>query len=76
MRVWHLNDSKVERGKRVDRHEHIGHGHVAIEAFRAIVNEPKFKHVPKILETPKEASPDGRPWDVVNLETLRNLVRR
>jgi deoxyribonuclease-4 len=75
VRVLHLNDSKVERGRRVDRHEHIGHGHVALDAFEVIVNHPKFKRVPKVLETPKQDAPDGRPWDAVNLETLRRLVK-
>jgi deoxyribonuclease-4 len=76
VRVLHLNDSKVPRGKRVDRHTHIGHGHVALDAFETIVNHPKLKKLPKVLETPKEgAAADGRPWDAVNLETLRGLVR-
>lgn len=76
VKVWHLNDSKTPRGSRVDRHEHIGHGHVALEAFGVIVEHPQFKRVPKILETPKEPHPDGRPWDTVNLETLRGLQHR
>lgn len=76
VRVWHLNDSKVPRGSRVDRHAHIGRGYVALEAFGVIVNEPRFKQVPKILETPKDEADDGRAWDLVNLETLRGLLRR
>ncbi len=74
VKVLHVNDSKVERGRRVDRHEHIGHGHVSLDAFRVLCR--KFKGVPKILETPKADAPDGRPWDTVNLETLRGLVVR
>lgn len=69
----HVNDSKVERGKRVDRHAHIGQGHVSLGAFRVICR--KFKAVPKILETPKEDAPDGTPMDTVNLEKLRELVK-
>ncbi|MDX1564360.1 MAG: deoxyribonuclease IV, partial [Phycisphaeraceae bacterium] len=72
--VWHLNDSKVPLGSRVDRHEHIGHGHLSLEAFEVIVNHPAFLQKPKILETPKQTAPDGRPWDTVNLETLRGLM--
>ena len=75
VRVIHLNDSKVPRGKRVDRHEHIGRGHVNLEAFRIIINHHKFLSVPKILETAKENAPDGRPWDTVNLEALHALIR-
>lgn len=72
----HMNDSKIERGKRVDRHEHIGHGYVSLDAFRVIVNHRKFKKVPKILETAKEDHDSGQPWDKVNLETLRGLVKK
>ena len=73
IKVLHVNDSKVERGKRVDRHEHIGHGHVSTDAFAVLCR--KFKKVPKILETPKAESPDGRPWDLVNIETLESLMQ-
>lgn len=76
IRVIHLNDSKTPRGSRVDRHEHIGHGHVALEAFAVIVKQKQFKSIPKILETPKAEAPDGRPWDTVNLEVLQGLTRR
>ncbi|MEX0653978.1 MAG: deoxyribonuclease IV [Phycisphaeraceae bacterium] len=75
VRVLHINDSKTPLGSRVDRHEHIGHGHIALDAFEAILNEPAFRDVPKILETPKADAPDGRPWDAVNLETLHGLLR-
>lgn len=72
----HINDSKTPRGSRVDRHEHIGKGHVALDAFRVIVNHAHLKQVPKILETPKEDAPDGRPWDAINLEVLRGLMTK
>ncbi len=75
VRAMHLNDSKTPRASRVDRHEQIGHGHVAVDAFRVIVRHRKLRHVPKILETPKGTTPDGREWDAVNLATLRGLVR-
>ena len=62
------------RASRVDRHAHIGHGQVSLDAFRIIVNEPHFARVPKILETPRENAPDGRPWDAINLQALRSLI--
>jgi deoxyribonuclease-4 len=71
--VWHLNDSKKPLGSRVDRHEHIGLGTIGLEGFGPIVKDKRFKHVPKILETPKEKHPDGRDWDEVNVETLMGL---
>jgi deoxyribonuclease-4 len=49
--AFHLNDSKKERGSRVDRHEHIGQGAVALEVFRALMLDVRFRAVPKILET-------------------------
>ena len=73
VKVWHLNDSKKPLGSRVDRHEHIGRGEIGEDGFRPIVRDKLWKDVPKVLETAKEESPDGRPWDAVNLETLHNL---
>jgi deoxyribonuclease IV len=37
IRAFHLNDSKRELGSRVDRHEHIGHGHLGLEPFRHLL---------------------------------------
>jgi len=67
----HLNDSKVPLDSRVDRHENIGNGKIGIEAFRFVMNEPRFAKIPKVLETPK-----GKEMaeDVVNMNTLRALV--
>jgi deoxyribonuclease-4 len=71
----HMNDSKVECNRRVDRHAHIGHGYVSQDAFSVLINHTRLKKVPKILETAKGEAPDGRPWDVVNLEALQSLQR-
>ena len=67
----HLNDSKRDLGSRVDRHEHIGKGYVGLEAFRMLVNDPRLRSVPMLLETPKGA--DMRE-DVENLALLRDLI--
>ena len=40
--VLHVNDSKTPFGSRVDRHEHIGRGGMGLEAFRRILNHPRF----------------------------------
>ena len=74
VKVLHLNDSKTPLGSRVDRHEHIGLGHVSIDAFGVIMKNKYFKKIPKILETPKQDAPDGRPWDEINLDILRGLA--
>lgn len=73
LKVFHLNDSKKPCGSRVDRHEHIGRGHIGLEPFRRIVNDPRFQKTPMILETPKEDA-DGTEMDPVNLATLRGLI--
>ena len=75
IRAWHLNDSKRELGSRVDRHAHIGHGHLGLEPFRNILNDPRFAEIPMYLETPKEKDEHGEDWDAVNLRTLRGLVK-
>jgi len=75
VRAIHINDSKTPRGSRVDRHAHIGHGHIPLEVFATVVNHPVLSRVPKVLETPKEKAPDGRDWDEVNLQVLRGLVQ-
>ncbi len=79
LRAFHLNDSKTPLGSRVDRHEHIGDGFIGLEAFRRLVNDPRFQHVPMLLETAKgDGKPTGPiapdPLDVRNLSTLRALA--
>ncbi|MCC7518690.1 MAG: deoxyribonuclease IV [Verrucomicrobiae bacterium] len=67
---FHFNDSKCGLGSRVDRHEHIGKGHIGLDPFREILRTRAFHSTPKILETPKDAS--GRA-DTNNLKALRSL---
>jgi deoxyribonuclease-4 len=79
LKVFHLNDSKKPLGSRVDRHEHIGKGLVGLDAFRRLVNDPRFRGLPMLLETPKtEGRPPGviqvDPLDAKNLATLRGLM--
>ncbi len=74
VRVWHLNDSCRERGSRVDRHAGIGAGRMGLEPFRHLVNDPRFRDLPMILETPK-GTEDGEDLDVRNARILRQLVR-
>ena len=72
VRVWHLNDSRRERGSRVDRHEAIGRGRMGLEPFRLVVNDRRFAAVPMVLETPK-GQVEGEDLDAINLRTLRQL---
>lgn len=73
LRALHLNDSRRGPGSRADRHEHIGKGALGLTPFRLLLNDPRFQHLPMILETPK--GPDMREdWE--NLAVLRSLVGR
>jgi deoxyribonuclease-4 len=81
LKAFHLNDSKRPLGSRVDRHEHIGQGCLGLEPFRRIVNDPRFRGLPMLLETPKaEGKAKGAievdPLDERNLNTLRGLLSR
>ena len=69
--AFHLNDSKTDFNSRVDRHAGIGEGKIGREAFRHIVNDPRFANHPGCLETPKSADLHE---DVENLATLRSLL--
>jgi deoxyribonuclease-4 len=69
--VFHFNDSKYDLGSRRDRHAHIGEGYVGLEGFRLIVNDPRFKGTPMLLETPKSKDMHE---DIENLARLRALV--
>jgi len=81
LKVFHMNDSKKPLGSRVDRHTHIGEGYVGLEAFRRIVNDPRFRDMPMLLETPKTelraaSAVQVDPLDEKNLNTLRGLLDR
>lgn len=71
LRLFHVNDSKHPLGSRRDRHEHLGQGTLGVEPFRRLMNDERFRLVPKLLETPKQGDPQA--FDVMNLEFLRGL---
>ena len=75
IKAFHLNDSKKDFGSRVDRHEHIGRGKLGLAAFDHLLNDRRFGHSPMYLETPKGINDDGEDWDVVNVRTLRGLLK-
>ncbi len=67
---FHLNDSKTPLGSNVDRHEHIGKGEIGLKAFELLVNDPRFKEHPMILETP-----GAEEFYEENLKVLRKLLK-
>jgi deoxyribonuclease-4 len=69
--AFHLNDSRKPLGSRVDRHEHIGDGEIGIEAFAFVLNDERFRGIPKVIETPKTVEHES---DRRNLTLLRSLI--
>lgn len=69
--AFHLNDSLKPLGSRVDRHEHIGKGHLGTETFRRLLHDPRFFGIPMCLET--DPGPDSK--DIAaDLVTLKGLL--
>jgi deoxyribonuclease-4 len=66
----HLNDSRSERGSRVDRHEHLGAGRIGPAGLRRVLTHPGLRHVVTYLETP--GMDEG--YDAVNLARARSIA--
>lgn len=69
----HCNDSKVEFEAHKDRHQHLGHGFIGVDAFKYIVEHPKLQHIDLILETPftGEEEKGSREEDIALLKKYR-----
>lgn len=67
----HVNDSKKGLGYRVDRHEHLGKGHLGFDAFASLMRDERLREVPLVLETPKDETLED---DVVNLTALLRVA--
>jgi len=72
VRVWHCNDAKAARGSRLDRHQHIGKGHLGLATFRRLLNDPRLAHAAFLAETPIDQPGDDRR----NVAALKRLVNR
>jgi deoxyribonuclease-4 len=70
VRAVHFNDSKADYNSRVDRHWHIGLGHIGADALRRVAQHPKLAHAAFLLETPQDEQAD----DERNLAVLRAFV--
>jgi len=75
LHFFHINDSAKPLGSKVDRHAHLGEGHVGKEALRQLVNDPAFTDHGMVLETAKEKR-DGIAMDEINLNFLRSLASK
>src|SRR5712675_2527884 len=78
---FHVNDSKIPLGGRVDRHEHIGKGKIGAEAFRRFLMHRRLSALPPeglagrafLAETPIDDPGDDRRnvaalWDFAGLK--------
>ncbi len=68
--AFHVNDSKTEFNSKKDRHEHIGEGKIGLLFFKKLLNDNRFKNVPKIIETPLTEEKSE-----YNLKILKSLIR-
>jgi len=79
--VFHVNDSKIPLGGKVDRHEHIGKGKIGAAAFERLLRHARLSSVPPegllgrafLLETPIEDPGDDRKnvarlWELAGVE--------
>jgi deoxyribonuclease-4 len=75
---FHLNDSADALGSNKDRHVLIGDGLIGIEPFRWLLQDPRSKDVPLVLETPQrnydiaDDDPSPDPYDVKMMELLQS----
>ncbi|KAJ7684281.1 xylose isomerase-like protein [Mycena polygramma] len=74
LRGMHLNDSKTECDSKKDRHENIGMGHIGIQGFHHILNDPRFQDIPLILETPSFEKPEVWAAEIAALNGLSGVA--
>ncbi|HED03583.1 MAG TPA: deoxyribonuclease IV, partial [Candidatus Fraserbacteria bacterium] len=56
--------------------EHIGRGYIGLDGFRLLVNHPRLRALPFVLETPKEVDETDKldsKADPINLAAVRAL---
>jgi len=76
---FHLNDSDGPLGSNRDRHMLIGEGKIGATVFGWLLNDPRSRNVPLILETPQstaevaEDDASADPWDARMVALLGSL---
>ena len=68
----HINDAKFGLNSKKDRHANIGQGEIGLEGFKYLINHPKLKNIPFILETPITGNIKE---DIKDIKILRKLVK-
>lgn len=70
VKCFHINDSKTECNSHKDRHANLGQGKIGLEVIKKLVNHPKFKQLPFILETPAMGTIKGGKKEISKLKKL------
>jgi deoxyribonuclease-4 len=68
--MLHFNDSKSERGSRLDRHEHLGAGRIGVAGLGHILRHPGLAHATYYLETP--GMDEG--YDAINVARAHDIA--
>lgn len=71
LRAIHLNDSKGELNSNLDRHQHIGLGHIGPAGISAFVRQSATRTLPFIMETPI----DDERGDEENMKAVARLIK-
>jgi len=66
----HFNDSKSERGSRLDRHEHLGAGMIGVTGLRHVLLHAALPHAAYFLETP--GMDEG--YDAINIARAHDIA--
>lgn len=71
LELWHINDSRDEFDSGHDRHANIGQGKISIDEFKVLLNHPKTRNYPFVIETPgfNNEGPDKK-----NLDILKSFI--
>lgn len=68
---FHVNDSLRPFASRRDRHSHIGEGEIGLPMFERLLNDPRLREIPMVVETDPEEEMAGHRRD---LAVLRGLL--
>lgn len=72
LKAIHINDTMNPFSSHKDRHQKIGQGYIGIAAFENLINNPRLKNIPFLLETPNEI--DGYKKEIELLKGLYKLT--
>lgn len=72
LELWHVNDSRDELGSFRDRHDNLKEGHISPKTFDLLINHPKLKNMPFVIETPGF---DGKGPDKKNVDILKKYIK-